>query len=331
MIQVVDLVKNYGPFKAVQGVTFSVKAGEILGFLGPNGAGKSTVMRILTCFLPATSGRVMVAGFDCETDPLEVRRRIGYLPENNPLYLDMRVTEYLGFVAHAKGLNGDARRSAVGLAMEECGVAQVGGKLIAQLSKGYRQRVGLAQALLGEPDVLILDEPTVGLDPGQIAEIRHLIKSLAGKRTVILSTHILPEVSMVCDRVVIINQGRVVEQDSTANLSRKMQQSERLQVQIAGPLEAVSAFLGHMDKVQAVHIKERLSESRAIYEIETAKDSDLRAAVAAAVVQKGWGLEELRFVGLALEDIFLKLVTQDSQHAQELAQGAVDAAQEAQA
>ena len=311
MIEVRDLVKAYGDFQAVKGVSFSVQKGEILGFLGPNGAGKSTVMKILTCFLPATSGTATVAGFDCETAPEEVRRRLGYLPENNPLYLDMRVREYLDFAAHAKGLNGDARKAAVGLAMEETGVSLVAGKLIAQLSKGFRQRVGLAQALVGDPEVLILDEPTVGLDPRQITDIRALIKSLAGRRTVILCTHILPEVSMVCDRVAIINRGLVVEQDTTANLGKKLAKSDRVQISLAAAGADATDYLGRLDKVKKVTLRKE-EDGVATVEVETAKGLDLRSTLAAAVIQKGWGLLELKAVGLGLEEVFLQLVTEEA-------------------
>jgi len=255
MIEVRDLVKDYGNFKAVKGVSFSVQKGDILGFLGPNGAGKSTVMKILTCFLPASGGSASVAGYDCETQPAEVRRRLGYLPENNPLYTDMRVREYLDFAAHAKGIKGQARSQAVGRAMEETAISGVSGKLIGQLSKGYRQRVGLAQALVGDPEVLILDEPTVGLDPRQIADIRALIKSLAGRRTVILCTHILPEVSMVCDHVVIINQGRIVENDSTPNLAKKLAKSDRVQISLGAGSEQAVELLKKLDKVKKVSVK----------------------------------------------------------------------------
>lgn len=311
MIEVVDLVKDYGNFKAVKGVTFKVEKGEILGFLGPNGAGKSTVMKILTCFLPSSSGKATVAGFDCETEPMEVRKRIGYLPENNPLYGEMRVREYLEFAAHAKGYRGAERDKTVNQALAETDTGQVAGKLISQLSKGFKQRVGLAAALLGDPEVLILDEPTVGLDPRQIAEIRVLIKSLAGRRTIILSTHILPEVSMVCDRVVIINQGRVIEQDTTKNLSKKLSKSDKIQLQVQGPRDKVQAYLEKLDKVKRVSIKEELGEELTTFEIEAGKETDLRASIAASVVQKGWGLNEIKYVGLALEDIFLQLVTQE--------------------
>ena len=320
MIEVHDLTKDYGNSKAVKGVSFTVQKGEVLGFLGPNGAGKSTVMKILTCFLPASSGRATVAGFDCEKDPMEVRRRLGYLPENNPLYLDMKVHEYVDFSAHAKGLKGAARRAAVDRALAETATDSVAGKLLSQLSKGYRQRVGLAQALVGDPEVLILDEPTVGLDPRQIADIRSLIKSLAGRRTVILSTHILPEVSMVCDRVAIINKGVLIEQDSTANLAKKVSKSDRIQLQVQGPTDKVLAFLERVDKVKRASLKEDNGPDLATYEVESAKGADLRSVLAASVIQKGWGLNELKFVGLALEDIFLQLVTQEGAQGAEPAQ-----------
>jgi ABC-2 type transport system ATP-binding protein len=312
MIEVRDLVKDYGNFKAVKGVSFNVQKGDILGFLGPNGAGKSTVMKILTCFLPASGGAASVAGFDCETQPAEVRRRLGYLPENNPLYTDMRVREYLDFAAHAKGFKGLARAQAVGRAMEETSITGVSGKLIGQLSKGFRQRVGLAQALVGDPEVLILDEPTVGLDPRQIADIRALIRSLAGRRTVILSTHILPEVSMVCDHVVIINRGEIVENDSTPNLAKKLAKSDRVQLSVQADSGAASDLLKRMDKVKKVTVKSE-DDGVSTLEVETNKGTDLRAAMAAAVVQKGWDLLELKAMGLGLEEVFLRLVTQEGQ------------------
>jgi ABC-2 type transport system ATP-binding protein len=310
MIEVNNLEKDYGAFRAVKGVSFSVKKGEILGFLGPNGAGKTTVMKVLTCFLPATGGSASVAGFDCEKEPQEVRRHLGYLPENNPLYLDMRVREYLTFAAQSKGLKGAARREAVDRSMAETGVEAVAGKLIAQLSKGFRQRVGLASALVGDPEVLILDEPTVGLDPRQIAEIRTLIKSMAGRRTVILSTHILPEVSVVCDRVIIINKGLVIEQDTTANLGKKLSKSDRVQITLTAGAEEARGLLGRLDKVKRVSVRSE-SEGSSTLEVETAKGTDLRAAMASAVVAKGWGLLELKTVGLGLEEVFLQLVTQE--------------------
>ena len=308
MIEVKNLVKSYGNYQAVKGVSFSAEKGEILGLLGPNGAGKTTLMRILTCFLPSTSGQAKVAGFDCEKHPEEVRRRVGYLPENNPLYPDMRVREFVDFCAQAKGIPSGSRPQAVATALAETGTDVVGGRLIRQLSKGFRQRVGLAQALVGDPEVLILDEPTVGLDPKQITEIRALIRSLAGKRTLILSTHILPEVSAVCSHVVIINKGLVVESDTTANLGKKLSKSNKVLVQVQGPKDAVLKQLKEMEKVRKASLKEELEEEVNSFVVETTKDSDLRSALAEMVVRKGWGLRELRFVGLELEEIFLQLV-----------------------
>src|SRR5215469_17023233 len=235
MIEVQNLTKHYGPVTAIRDVSFNVAPGEIVGFLGPNGAGKSTTMRILSCFMPASGGTAKVAGYDVFRESLEVRRRIGYLPENVPLYTDLRVAPYLEFVAEAKGVPRGDRKKRVGDAMERCRVADVQNRLIGKLSKGYRQRVGLAQAIVSDPAVLILDEPTIGLDPQQITEIRALIKSLAGDHTVILSTHILPEVSMVCSGVIIINRGAVVAQGTIDKLVDEFFPTSRVVVQVAGP------------------------------------------------------------------------------------------------
>src|SRR2546422_11430063 len=239
MIEVEKLTKNYGPFTAIRDVSFSVAPGDIVGFLGPNGAGKSTTMRILSCFMPASSGSARVAGYDVFRDSLEVRKRIGYLPENVPLYGDMRVGPYLDFVAEVKGIARRERKSQVADVMDRCLITDVQNRLIGKLSKGYRQRVGLAQALVSDPHVLILDEPTIGLDPAQIAEIRNLIKSLAGEHTVILSTHILPEVSMVCGSVVIINRGVIVAQGPIDRLVEQFFPTSRVEVELTAPRGAV--------------------------------------------------------------------------------------------
>jgi ABC-2 type transport system ATP-binding protein len=319
MIEVQGITKSYGAFQALKGVSFEVGKGEILGLLGPNGAGKTTLMRILTCFLPASSGRAMVAGYDVETQSLEVRRRLGYLPESVPLYGEMRVREYLDFAGRAKGLSAAERQQQSALAMDETGTDVVSGKLIRQLSKGYRQRVGLAQALLGDPEVLILDEPTVGLDPRQIADIRGLIQSLAGRRTIILSTHILPEVQALCSQVVIINQGQIIEQDSPANLAKKLSKSNKVLAQVAGPQDAVLLALGGLPGAGRVSLQEDLGEGLASYLVETGKEADLRPAIAKAVVAQGWDLKELRFVGMELEDVFLRLVTREGKDQGEVA------------
>lgn len=310
MIQVEKLTKSYGNYQALKEITFSVKKGEILGFLGPNGAGKTTTMRILTCFFPATSGKATVAGFDVFEEPHEVRKRIGYLPESVPLYRDMVVTDYLSFVAGIKGVAGREVKKRVDVVMDECGLTHMSHKLISELSKGYRQRVGLAQALVNEPEVLILDEPTAGLDPKQIIDIRKLIKGLAGKRTIILSTHILPEVSMTCQRVIIINEGKVIAVDTPQNLTSNIQGAGRITVKVDGPWQEVVKGLSAINGISRVDRKEGgngISE----FVIDTAKGLDVRKEIAPLIVKNGWGLLELKPVEMSLEDIFVKLVTKE--------------------
>jgi ABC-2 type transport system ATP-binding protein len=313
MIEVEQLCKTYGPIKAIEDVSFVVEKGEILGFLGPNGAGKSTTMRILTCFMPPTSGTARVAGYDIFKDSLQVRRRLGYVPENAPLYTDMPVVSFLKFAAEVKGLSRRERLRQVGQVMDDCGIKDVQHRYIGKLSKGYRQRVALAQALLGNPDVLILDEPTIGLDPRQIIDIRQLIKGLAGQKTVILSTHILPEVSMTCQRVIIINRGRLVAVDTPENLTTKLQTSSRLLVRVEGPATDVMRALGAVSGVQTV--KEDGSGPAKVVTcvVESKKDLDVRKDIAAAVVRQNWGLLELRPVDLTLEDVFVRLVTEEKE------------------
>jgi ABC-2 type transport system ATP-binding protein len=315
MIEVEQLSKSYGPIKAIEDVSFVVEKGEILGFLGPNGAGKSTTMRILTCFMPPTSGTARIAGYDIFADSLQVRRRIGYVPENAPLYTDMPVVSFLKFVAEVKGLSRRERLRQVGQAMDDCGIKDVQHRYIGKLSKGYRQRVALAQALLGNPDVLILDEPTIGLDPRQIIDIRQLIKGLAGQKTVILSSHILPEVSMTCQRVIIINRGRLVAVDTPENLTTKLQTSSRLLVQVEGPATDVIRALGAVAGVQTVKEDGSAPGKVVTCIIESKKDRDVRKDVAAAVVRQNWGLLELRPVDLTLEDVFVRLVTEEKESA----------------
>ena len=306
MIEVEHLTKTYGEKVALQDVSFGAATGEILGLLGPNGAGKSTTMRILTGFLPPTSGTARVAGFDVVEDSLEVRRRIGYLPENVPLYTDMTVRAYLDFVARAKQVS--QRRESIEWAMEAARVDHVAGTIIGRLSKGYRQRVGLAQALLGDPEVLILDEPTVGLDPNQIIETRQLIKALGGDRTIILSTHILPEVSMVCGRVVIINRGTVVAVDTPEALTRRLTGADRVAVTVRGPAGEIERRLRQLPGVVGVSV-EPGANGVARFAVDAEQGHDLREQLAATVVQQGWGLQELRSQSLSLEDIFLQLTT----------------------
>jgi ABC-2 type transport system ATP-binding protein len=311
MIEVEQLSKSYGPIKVIEAISFVVEKGEILGFLGPNGAGKSTTMRILTCFMPPSSGTARVAGYDIFKDSLQVRRRLGYMPENAPLYTDMPVASFLRCVGEIKGLSRRERLRQVAQVMDDCGLSQVQSRYIGKLSKGYRQRVALAQALIGNPEVLVLDEPTIGLDPRQIIDIRQLIKGLAGQKTVILSSHILPEVSMVCQRVIIINRGRLVAVDTPENLTTKLQKAPRLLVRAEAPAADLLRVLGAVHGVQTV--KQDGVEGGGVVTcvVESAKDRDVRREVAAAVIRQNWGLLELRPVDLTLEDVFVSLVTEE--------------------
>jgi ABC-2 type transport system ATP-binding protein len=307
MIEVQKLTKHYGPVTAIRDVSFSVGPGEIVGFLGPNGAGKSTTMRILACFMPASSGAARVAGYDVFRDSLEVRRRIGYLPESVPLYGDMRVAPYLDFVAEVKGVGRGERRRRVAEAMERCLVVDVQNRLIGKLSKGYRQRVGLAQAIVNDPDVLILDEPTIGLDPKQITEIRALIKSFAGRHTVILSTHILPEVSMVCGGVVIINRGSIVAQGPIDTLVEQFFPTSRVEVEIVGPAAAVQEGMRRIDGVVSVQ-ELAMTNGAGRYLVESGRGRDVRGEIFQLAAQQRWGLLELRRVGTTLEEVFIRVV-----------------------
>ena len=310
MIEVQHLTKRYGRVTAVDDVSFRVERGEILGFLGPNGAGKTTTMRILTGYMPATEGRAMVAGFDVFSQPIEAKRRTGYLPETPPLYPDMTVREYLNFVARIRGVPSAQRKTRVDAAMERTRVGDMADRHCAKLSKGYRQRVGLAQATLHNPEVLILDEPTAGLDPKQIIETRELIKGLAGDHTVILSTHILPEVAQTCQRVVIINKGRVVAVDTPANLTSRLKGAETMYVQIDTAGADGRAVLEGVEGVTRVTLSEQRNGVSA-YEVESLPGHDIRRDLARTVVQRGWGLLELRPVRMSLEDIFLHLTTEE--------------------
>jgi ABC-2 type transport system ATP-binding protein len=308
MIEVQNLTKQYGPVTAIRDVSFSVAPGEIVGFLGPNGAGKSTTMRILACFLPATGGSARVAGFDVFSESMEVRRRIGYLPENVPLYTDMRVAPYLDFVAELKGVPRGARRGRVADVMDRCLIADVQNRLIRNLSKGYRQRVGLAQALVGDPHVLILDEPTIGLDPAQIAEVRSLIKALAGDHTVILSTHILPEVSMVCGAVVIINRGAIVAQGPIDRLVEQFFPSARVEVELVAPRGAVRDAVRAIPGVLTVEEAGAGTDGAGRFVVESARGRDVRGELFQLAAQQRWGLLELKQVGMTLEEVFMRVV-----------------------
>jgi gliding motility-associated transport system ATP-binding protein len=310
MIEVENLTKRYGPTLAVSDVSFEVKKGEILGFLGPNGAGKTTTMRIITGFLSPSAGRVRVSGFDVAEQPLEAKRHIGYLPENPPVYPDMTVYEYLGFVGRIKGVPRGELKRRIGEVSEKCAVANVSNRQIGKLSKGYRQRVGLAQALIVNPDVLILDEPTAGLDPKQIIETRELIKGLAGQHTVILSTHILPEVSRTCQRVVVINQGSVVAVGAPDELTARLQGYGTVLVSVEGPAPEIIGKLQAISGVKLVEPRDAAG-ARITLEVHTDTGYDVRAELARAIVESGWSLFELKTSGMSLEDIFLKLTTRD--------------------
>ncbi|MDR0842010.1 MAG: ABC transporter ATP-binding protein [Acidobacteriota bacterium] len=310
MIEVDHLSKVYGERKAVDDISFKVEKGEVLGFLGPNGAGKTTTMRMLTCYMPATGGTARIAGYDIFEQSREVRKRIGYLPENPPVYPDMTVDSYLNFVARIKGTPSGQRKSQVADAVEKCNLGDVQERIIGHLSKGYRQRVGLAQTLLNRPDVLILDEPTSGLDPKQIHEVRALIKSLSSTHTIILSTHILPEVSMTCSRVAIINKGKVVAMDTPEGLASQLKGAERISLTVAGPVDAVREKLAGIEGVLDVRAEDA-SVPFSNYLVECELGTDLRRILAAAVVGEGWGLLELRLVPMSLEDVFINLTTKE--------------------
>ncbi len=316
MIEVQDLTKTFGERTAVDHISFAVNKGEILGFLGPNGAGKTTTMRMLTSFMPATSGTARVAGFDVFDNSLEVRRHIGYLPENPPVYPDMTVESYLDFVARIKGVPAEKRTQRVTDALEKTNITDKRDELIKRLSRGYKQRVGLAQALVHDPDVIILDEPTVGLDPKQIIEVRHLIKNLAGNHTIILSTHILPEVSMTCDRVVIINKGKIAAVDTPQNLTSQLKGGQRIRVEVQASEQPLREVLAQIPGASRVQIEAAPLAGHVLATIEAAEGKDIRSAIAARIVEKGWPLFELKGVSLSLEDIFLELTTDDAAHAQ---------------
>jgi ABC-2 type transport system ATP-binding protein len=310
VIEVQNLSKHYGPFKAVDDVSFRAEAGEILGFLGPNGAGKTTTMRIITGYMPATEGKASVAGFDVFDQPIEAKKRTGYLPETPPLYPDMTVREYLIFVARIKGVRKDIK-GRVDDVMKKTWVADMANRHCAKLSKGYKQRVGLAQALIHNPEVLVLDEPTAGLDPRQIIETRQLIRELAGGHTIVLSTHILPEVAQTCQKVVIINKGKVVAIDTPDALTERLRGGQALFVIAQGPTEDIQRSLQAIGGVTRVAVTESRDHA-ATFEVDSDKGRDVRAEVAAAVVRGGWNLLELRPSRASLEDVFLTLMTEEA-------------------
>jgi ABC-2 type transport system ATP-binding protein len=309
MIQVDHLTKYFGPIPAVVDVSFRVERGEIVGFLGPNGAGKTTTIRMLNGFFSPTSGSAHIDGMDVFDHSLAIRKRLGYLPEHVPLYKEMRTEAYLRFVAEVKGVPAMQRPSEVDRVIEQCGLQSVRRKFLGKLSKGFQQRVGIGQAIINNPDVLILDEPTIGLDPKQIIEIRELIKSFAGYKTVILSSHILPEVSMICQRVVIINEGRVVAEDTPERLTRKHERKVALEVK--GPEAEVLARLRTLPGVVAAFAEVERSENAGRYVIEMKEGTDVRDAIAKSIVASGWSLLEIHMLEPSLEDVFIRLVTEE--------------------
>lgn len=311
MIEVEHLTKSYGQARAVNDISFKVEKGEILGFLGPNGAGKTTTMRILTGYLPATGGTARIAGFDVFEQSMEVRKRIGYLPETPPLYPDMAVGDYLAFVARIKGVAAGDVGKRVEAAMKMTNITDRKDWLIKKLSRGYKQRVGIAQAIVHNPDVVILDEPTVGLDPNQIKEVRKLIKDLAGEHTIILSTHILPEVEMTCDRVVIINRGKIAAIDTTSNLTTQLKGGERVRVVVRGGGNGLPGSLSALEGISRVEREGEASGDLSAFMIESEQGTDLRPEIAARIVKEGFDLLELRAVSLSLEDIFMQLTTEE--------------------
>ncbi|MDI6853190.1 MAG: ATP-binding cassette domain-containing protein [Deltaproteobacteria bacterium] len=306
MIEVRELTKYYGPTLAINRISFDVAAGEIVGFLGPNGAGKTTTLKLLAGYLAPTSGTARINGYDCFQASIQVRRSLGYLPETVPLYPDLTVTQFLQFAARAKGVESRGRKAEIDRVIEDCGLKEVRHSLNGSLSKGYRQRVGLAQALLNRPPLLILDEPTIGLDPSQIVEIRQLIKKLAGDHTVILSSHILPEVSQLCQRVIIINRGQIVASDTPDNLSRQLGRGSRINLTVKGPQSQVlSAFRS------LAGVKEASAAGEDRYQVQGVNGDDLRPELARLVVERGWQLLELKAQEFTLEEVFLDLVTEE--------------------
>jgi ABC-2 type transport system ATP-binding protein len=312
MITVDNLTKRYAAKTAIERMSFTVEKGEILGFLGPNGAGKTTTMRIITGFMPATDGTVRVDGFEVFEKPLEVRRRIGYLPENPPLYLEMTVAAYLRFVAKIKGVAKENFNNEIARVMQRVNITDVKDRIISKLSKGYKQRVGLAQALINDPPVLILDEPTIGLDPKQIQEVRELIKELAGNHTVVLSTHILPEVEQTCHRVIIIDKGRIVAVDTPQNLRFQLQGAERVLIEVTGPAPEI---ISKLKATPGVNDVQKVAESNGShrFQVEGELRKDIRSDLARVIVQNGWGLLELQSATMSLEDIFIKLTTAEEE------------------
>ena len=309
MIQASELTHYYGPSPAIVDVNFGVKRGEILGFLGPNGAGKTTTMRIITGFMPPTEGKVTLADYDVVEQSLEVRRRIGYLPETVPLHTEMPVTSYLKYMGTLRGMNGRRIKQRIGDVIEQCRLQDYHKTIIGKLSKGFRQRVGIAQAILHEPEVLVLDEPTIGIDPIQVVETRRLIQDLGREQTVVLSSHILPEVNAICQRVLIIHEGQIVAEDTPQNLAQRLQGVDQLEVEVRGPAREVQAALARVNGVTEVTY--RSLQGRNIFTVQVQRGRDLRDEISRVVVSNDWSLLSMHRVDMSLEDIFLRLTTQE--------------------
>ena len=320
MIEVNEVTKYFGSFPAISGISFRVEPGEIVGFLGPNGAGKSTTMKVITGFLPPSSGSANVAGYDIVTESLEARRHIGYLPETVPLYTEMTVREYLDYMGKIRGMSSERIRSRIDDVVDICHLEDYYSSIIGKLSKGFRQRLGIAQAIIHEPDVLVLDEPTIGIDPIQVVETRQLIKGLGGDHTLIVSTHILPEVSQICERVIVIHEGQIVATGQPQNLARTLLGSERVDIQVKGPQQEVLSVLGNVDGVKDVA---RIAIERGeipMYRVESELGEEIRAPLARSVVEAGWELHRLEAVTMSLEEIFLRLTVDEPGDAGEVAE-----------
>ena len=311
MIEVNGVTKYYGNFPAIMDISFRVEPGEIVGFLGPNGAGKSTTMKVITGFIPPSQGSASVVGYDIVTESLEARRHIGYLPETVPLYTEMNVREYLDYMGRLRGMTSERIRSRIDDVVDICHLEDYYTSIIGKLSKGFRQRVGIAQAILHEPDVLVLDEPTIGIDPIQVVETRQLIKELGGDHTLIVSTHILPEVSQLCERVIVISEGQIVATDEPENLARRLLGRERVDLQVKGPQQEVLAALRTVEGVGDVNRFNIRRGEIPQYRVESELGMEIRAALARKVVESGWELHGLEAVTMSLEEIFLKLTTED--------------------
>ncbi|MDE2843700.1 MAG: ABC transporter ATP-binding protein, partial [Chloroflexota bacterium] len=309
MIQAMGLTHFYGPRPAIEEVNFGVKRGEILGFLGPNGAGKTTTMRILTGYMPPTEGKVTLADYDVVEQSLEVRKRIGYLPETVPLHTEMPVSSYLKYMGTLRGMPARQIKRRIGDVIEVCRLQDYHKTIIGKLSKGFRQRVGIAQAILHEPEVLVLDEPTIGIDPIQVVETRRLIQDLGKEQTVVLSSHILPEVNMICERVLIIHEGHIVAEDTPGNLAQRLQGVDQLQVEVGGPAQEVLSVLRRVPGV--TEVTQRYNQGRNVYIVHVEQGKDLRDEISRAVVSNEWSLLSMQLVSMSLEDIFLRLTTHE--------------------